>query len=260
MKTKLFLLALLIPLSANLLAQSWQTGTNKLYSYPTSTTNVGIGTSNPLFKLDVNGKLYLRTTEVNNGWNSSHIYWAYHSLVMGTPPGTYSHNTVELKPGGTDNQSEILYSKLELYNTTGIGQHEKTIDLHSRSWCWFNTGGNFGINTSAPQYQLDVRGTIFGTGLIVDGIIKTKEIIVTPTPTADFVFDKCYNLRPLQEVESFVQENKHLPEIPSATEMEQNGVNLNEFTIQLLQKVEELTLYTIEQEKRIKQLEEQLNK
>ena len=246
-------------LSLQLFSQSWQVGTNKLYSYPTSTTNVGIGTSSPLFKLDVNGKLYLRTNEVNSGWNSSHLYWAYHSLVMGTPPGTYSHNTVELKPGGADNQAEVMYSKLELYNTTGIGQHTKSIELHSRSWCWFNTGGNFGINTSAPQYQLDVRGTIFGTGLIVDGAIKAQEIIVTPTPTADYVFDKDYSLPSLQEVESYVKENKHLPEIPSATEMEQNGVNINELTIQLLKKIEELTLYTIEQEKRIKLLEQQLN-
>ena len=107
---------------------------------------------------------------------------------------------------------------------------------------------------------MDVRGTIYGTGLIINGIAKAKEVIVTNTPTADFVFDKSYNLRPLQEVESYVNENKHLPEIPSATEMEQNGVNLNELTIQLLQKVEELTLYTIQQEKRIKELEEQLKK
>ena len=105
---------------------------------------------------------------------------------------------------------------------------------------------------------MNVRGTIFGIELIVDGTIKAKDIVVTPTPTTDFVFDKSYNLRPLQDVESYVQENNHLPVIPSAKEMEQNGVNLNELTIQLLQKVEELTLYTIEQEKRIKELEEQL--
>ena len=57
-----------------------------------------------------------------------------------------------------------------------------------------------------------------------------------------------------------MQENKQLPDIPSANEMEQNGVTLNELTIRLLQKIEELTLYTIEQEKRIKYLEQQLNK
>ena len=177
------------------------------------------------------------------------FYWQYHSLVMGTPPGTFSHNTIELKPGGADEQSETLFSRLEFYNTTGIGQHTKTIDLHSNSKCWINTGGNFGIGTTSPAYTLDVNGTI-----------RAKEIIVTNTSTADFVFDKNYNLRPLQELETYVNENKHLPEIPSATEMEQNGVNLNELTIQLLQKVEELTLYTIQQEKRIKELEEQLNK
>ena len=145
MKTKFIILSLLCVFTTALYAQSWQSGTNKLYSYPTSTTNVGIGTSNPLYKLDVNGTLYLRSAGTR--WNYSNLYWAYHSLVMGTPPGTFSHNTVELKPGGADNQTETLYSRLEFYNTTGIGEHTKTIDLHSRSWCWFNTGGNFGINT-----------------------------------------------------------------------------------------------------------------
>ena len=68
--------------------------------------------------------------------------------------------------------------------------------------------------------------------------------------------DNNYNLRSLQEVSSYIQENGHLPEIQSAADMQQNGVNMSEFQIQLLQKIEELTLYTIQQEERIKDLEQ----
>ena len=76
---------------------------------------------------------------------------------------------------------------------------------------------------------------------------------------ADFVFDKAYKLRPLSEVGSYIQQNHHLPEIPSADDMKQNGVNMSELQIQLLQKVEELTLYIIQQEQRISELESQMN-
>ena len=78
---------------------------------------------------------------------------------------------------------------------------------------------------------------------------------VTESPTADFVFEESYNLPTLQQVENHIKEKKHLPEIPSAKEMEKDGVNIGEFQIKLLQKIEELTLYIIEQDKRIKELE-----
>lgn len=81
------------------------------------------------------------------------------------------------------------------------------------------------------------------------GKFEAKEIKVTLTPTADFVFEEVYNLPSLESVEKFVRENKHLPEIASGREMTENGVNVGKFQIQLLQKIEELTLYTIEQEK-----------
>ena len=103
------------------------------------------------------------------------------------------------------------------------------------------TNGNVGIGTTNPNYKLDVNGTI-----------RANEIIVNTTG-ADFVFAEDYQLRPLSEVKAFIQENKHLPEIKSAQEMQENGVGINELQTQLLQKIEELTLYIIQQEERIKQ-------
>lgn len=94
---------------------------------------------------------------------------------------------------------------------------------------------------------------------MVQGKLEAKEIKVTLTPTADFVFEEKYNLPKLEDVEKHIKEKKHLPEIASAKEMEKNGVNVGEFQIKLLQKIEELTLYTIKQNKRIKELESKIN-
>jgi len=108
--------------------------------------------------------------------------------------------------------------------------------------------GNVGIGTLSPQAKLDVKGTIRA---------KEVKIEMGAGEGADFVFESDYNLKPLSEVEAFVRENKHLPEIPSAKQMQAEGLNVNEMQIKLLQKVEELTLYVIEQQK---QLEEQKGK
>ncbi len=90
------------------------------------------------------------------------------------------------------------------------------------------------------------------------GTIRATEIKVE-AQTADFVFDDDYSLRDLNEVESFINDNKHLPGIPSAAQMEANGVNLAEMNKLLLMKVEELTLYVIEQESRLKVKEDEVN-
>ncbi|WP_320052039.1 hypothetical protein [uncultured Acetobacteroides sp.] len=102
--------------------------------------------------------------------------------------------------------------------------------------------GNVGIGTSNPQNLLDVNGTI-----------RAKEVKVE-SGWADFVFKPDYQLKPLAEVEQFITTNGHLPEIPTTKEVEQNGVNLGEMNAKLLQKVEELTLYLIDQSKKIDQL------
>jgi len=91
--------------------------------------------------------------------------------------------------------------------------------------------------------------------LTVNGTIHAKEINVTVDIPADYVFQPAYKLMPLSQVEQFVKTNFHLPEIPSAAEITKNGLSVGEMQNKLLQKIEELTLYVIEQEKRIKQLE-----
>jgi len=88
-----------------------------------------------------------------------------------------------------------------------------------------------------------------GYKLAVNGTIHAKEVKVDLSDWSDFVFNEDYHLKPLNEIEEFIKINKHLPEIPSAKEVEANGVALGEMQAKLLQKVEELTLYMIELKK-----------
>lgn len=101
--------------------------------------------------------------------------------------------------------------------------------------------GNIGIGTVNPQEKLTVAG-----------IIGTREIKVSVNAGADFVFEPDYQLPDLNELEKFLKINKHLPQIPTARQMVENGVNLGEMNIKLLQKVEELTLHLIEKDKELK--------
>ncbi|WP_461630263.1 hypothetical protein [Labilibaculum euxinus] len=106
-------------------------------------------------------------------------------------------------------------------------------------------GGNVGIGTTTANYKLDVVGTIRARELKVD------------MQGADFVFEKDYQLRTIEEVEEFVSVNKHLPEIAPAKEMQENGVNQSEMNQKLLQKIEELTLYVIDLNKKVTDLQEE---
>ena len=100
-----------------------------------------------------------------------------------------------------------------------------------------NSSGNVGIGTTSPDYKLDVNGTI-----------RTRELKVDMLG-ADFVFEDDYQLRSLTEVEEFIQTNNHLPDVASAIQMQEEGVNQSEMNQKLLQKIEELTLYLIQQNK-----------
>ncbi|MCR9254013.1 MAG: hypothetical protein NXI20_26620, partial [bacterium] len=84
--------------------------------------------------------------------------------------------------------------------------------------------------------------------------IKSKEIKVEVNAGEgpDYVFEEDYNLRSLEETEEYIKANKHLPEVPSAKVMESEGLNLKEMNLMLLQKIEELTLHQIEQNKSLK--------
>lgn len=218
----------------------------KATKYNFTSGNVGLGVSSPQYKLDVNGKVFLRSYDSSDGWSNSYLLWEAHKLILGTPTGTYAHNFMELIPGGSS-QGEI-FSQISLYHAHNQTQKEEVIRFCTSRDSWINTTANMGIGTSEPLYKLDVRGTI-----------RADEIVVNNVSGADFVFDNSYQLCPLSEIKEYVQKNHHLPDIPSAQEMRQNGVNMTELQIQLLRKIEELTLYIIQQDQLIKELEVKIN-
>ncbi|WP_447768510.1 hypothetical protein [Sphingobacterium faecium] len=109
----------------------------------------------------------------------------------------------------------------------------------------FLPNGYVGVGTVAPKEMLSVNGNI-----------RAKQIKVETTNWPDYVFGENYQLPSLEETEKFIQTNGHLPEVPKASEIEQNGVDLGELNKILLKKMEEMTLYMIDKDKRIQALEE----
>jgi hypothetical protein len=107
--------------------------------------------------------------------------------------------------------------------------------------------GNVGIGTNTPDNKLDVNGTV-----------RAEEVIVE-SAGADFVFEEDYDLRSLEEVEDYIGEHGHLPEIPSAEQMQAEGMQVGDMQTRLLQKIEELTLYIIGQNKLVAQQQGQLS-
>ncbi|MNG86656.1 hypothetical protein D3C87_511220 [compost metagenome] len=106
--------------------------------------------------------------------------------------------------------------------------------------------GNIGIGTTAPVARLTVNGNILAKE------IKIKTDITVP----DYVFDPSYQLPTLSSIEEYVRTYRHLPEIPSAAEIQKTGVDLTQMNLALLKKVEELTLHLISKEKEIEKLKE----
>jgi hypothetical protein len=104
-----------------------------------------------------------------------------------------------------------------------------------------HSNGNIGIGTTSPDAKLTVNGDIHAKEVKIDLSI----------PAPDYVFASDYKLKTLQEVEEYINKNSHLPEIPSAAALEKNGLMLAEMNMSLLKKVEELTIYAINQEKKI---------
>jgi len=121
----------------------------------------------------------------------------------------------------------------------------------NRNWTYH--GGNVGIGEMSPTAKLHV-----------DGKIISEEVRVEVVNPPDYVFDKTYNLPTLKETEAFIKQNHHLPEVPSAAEMQEEGLELGKMNMLLLQKIEEMTLHQIELNKLLfeqqKQLEEQNQK
>lgn len=146
---------------------------------------------------------------------------------------------------GSSMQSRMIINER---GQVGIGMDFETQSFNGNH---FAVGGNTALLGNTCIKCTDSKGA----ALAVNGLILATEVLVkhkSDIGWPDYVFAPSYQLRSLGEVERFVKANKHLPEVPSAEQVSAQGVNLSEMNATLLKKVEELTLYLIEQDKQMK--------
>ncbi|MCV9930945.1 hypothetical protein OIU80_01490 [Flavobacterium sp. LS1R47] len=198
-------------------------GTNMVTESSFSIYNWSDNQTQPFFNIDPNGNIGIGTTNT--------------IAKLTIRPTSESSNGAFKLLGFTYPSDQSYWSENQIammYN----GEFKTLLSSIGNSYL---NGGNVGIGTTNPDEKLTVNGKIHAKEVRIDlGI-----------PAPDYVFANNYKLKSLQEVEEFIKQNSHLPEIPSAKEIEKNGLMLAEMNMSLLKKIEELTLYSIAQEKKI---------
>jgi hypothetical protein len=215
--------------------------------------NVGIGNNIPSYTLDINGALRIGVGQIQGSLLLySGSYQRYVSLCANNSY-TENINTLGLR---------LSPKRILDLNTHYISDYSKTNTILSASRSdgtfysellqhkvyngtnkhdlYFLNNGNVGIGTSCPSNKLEVNGAI-----------RAKEVKVEASNWPDYIFESDYQLKDLAEVKEYITINKHLPDVPSAAEIEKNGVNLAEMNKLLLQKIEEMTLYLLIQQDKI---------
>lgn len=242
---------------------TWANGPSKIFvSCPN--TKVGIGTSNPEYTLDCRGDA--KTT--------GHL-WVNQSFSVGTDLNTFSKvnilNTnraaaIQVNTSGNTKEYQRLmrfeYDNpdtkiIEVFNTAtnrypltlhANGQLE--IDNGTAKILYLGTNGMFSLrNNSIETFRVEANG-----------MVRARKIKVDSETWADYVFDDNYKLLPLDELEIFVKQNKHLPSIPSEKVMIEQGIDVTEMNVKMMEKIEELTLYLIQQNKEIEKLKAEIQR
>lgn len=206
--------------------------------------NVGIGTGNPFAKL---------TIYQNNGVGTNAKDATMLTSFGGSAVANYVQNNIWLvrNTAGADWQSTRIHDGLSVdgsflnpqVNTKTWWERDPLHDIQSwgtaaNTYLTINQG-NVGIGMLSPDAKLAVNGTI-----------HTQEVKVDMTGWSDYVFKPTYKLPALSEVKTYIDQNQHLPEVPSEEEVKKDGINLGEMNKLLLKKVEELTLYLIDKDEK----------
>jgi len=219
--------------------------------------NVGIGTTAPNFKLELVantqfaiGKTYMdNCLDGNNGYVrsnfGSNVFWDGVNHVW------------QVKQIGNNDFSAMIHPNGDgLAFVTAVSDGNVAKSLTNSQFMAYermriSANGNVGIGTTSPDAKLAVKGQVHAQEVKVD---------LNGAVAPDYVFEKDYQLTSLEEIKNYIDQNKHLPEVPSAKEMEKNGVQLGEMNMLLLKKIEELTLYIINQQKQIDELKKTYKK
>lgn len=241
--------------------------------------NVGIGIENPVSKLDLGTNYSDPSTFPNKITLWSGGANNYFGFGISTGSLDYFSQGQHRFFVGYNGAPGVEVFTLKGDGNVGIGTNSPTAKLdvigHAQFWDITSGGPNSWIfhtpddgrktlhmahKDATGNWEWSKAFVLSGeTGnAAVQGKLEAKEVKITQSPTADFVFEEDYALPKLEDVEKHIKEKKHLPEIASAKVMEKEGVNVGEFQIKLLQKIEELTLYTIEQNKQLKNQQEKI--
>jgi hypothetical protein len=229
--------------SAGVRVSTWDNQYIGEFKWTAGTVQLGVaGYGTPDFTLFTDGAERMRVTR-------------YGLMGLGTPSPSQKMDIRTSSPDGLrvstlDNQyiGGILWTPGAVqYIAAGYGTPDLSMQTGGLERLRITNDGNVGIGIAHPQSKLSVNGDI-----------TTSRLRVLQTGWSDFVFNQDYKLPTLKEVEAYIAANKHLPDVISAKEVEKNGLDVGDANKQLLQKIEELTLYLIEEHKKNAALEEKL--
>jgi hypothetical protein len=236
------------------------------------TGNVGVGTTAPAARMSVaNGPVRVDLVPYDTPLGGSFLrVWSGSSALFelsAASNGATAGQAAEFGPNYTisngngtdrfarDGAKKAPYIRMDtesgsvsLFGEDGAGTAGAMRNVTQHVGVHVAKDGRVGIGTEAPGagFQMDVAGKMNIRGDVTVASVTTKVWSVAP----DYVFEKGYQLASLEHVEKFVDKHKHLPEIPSAREIKDKGLDLAEMNLKLLKKVEELTLYAITQDKK----------